>query len=118
MGEAKRRRKATVLPFRPGLDGNATDRVCLGDREWFDAHPTRKRRLRPMIAGECPVLVPGRYHYCIVTKVGPGVRTRQFVHFCAPVDRELSEHEVGKLSPWVFDPTKPFPFAPDGTLKS
>ena len=35
-------------------------------------------------------LIPGRFHYCIVTELGPGIRTRQFVHFCAPVDWELS----------------------------
>ena len=31
MGEAKRRRAATLLPFRPGLKGDVTTRVCEGN---------------------------------------------------------------------------------------
>ena len=52
MGEAKRRREAALLPFRPGLDGDVIDRVCASDAEWFEANPQRKRRFRPVIAGE------------------------------------------------------------------
>jgi hypothetical protein len=93
--------------------------VCEGDHKWFEANPNRKHRLRPVIAGEyIAALEPGRFHYCIVTRIGPGVRARRFVHFCAPVDRELSEHEIGKLGSWASDPTKPFPFTAEGVLKA
>jgi hypothetical protein len=110
MGEAKRRREAVLLPFRPGLDGDVTDRVCEGDREWFEDNPTRKRRFRPVIAGEyLEALEPGRFHYCLVTQLGPGVRTRQFVHFAAPIDRDLSDGELAKLSAWATNPQFPFP---------
>ena len=117
MGEAKRCREATLLPFRPGLEreGDVIDRVCEGDHKWFEANPACKRRFRPVIAGECgeallgEALEPGRFHYCIVTQLGPGVRARQFVHFAAPVDRELSESELAKLSAWVANPERPFP---------
>ena len=66
--------------------------------QWFEANPERKRGFRPVIAGECPVLVPDRFHYCIVTRIGPGVRAQTFVHFGVPVDREFSAARVAKLA--------------------
>jgi hypothetical protein len=107
MGEAKRRREAaTILPFCHSLDVNIVDQVCQADHEWFEANPEHTRRFRPVVMGEVGGEVPGGFHYCIVTYIGPGVRMRQFVHFARAIDWELSEAEIAKLAAWAVNPER------------
>jgi hypothetical protein len=58
----------------------AIDRACEGDRLWFECHPGRDVRIRPLMAGEClPLDDPSGQAMVLVRQLRPGVRVRSFL---------------------------------------
>lgn len=65
------------------------------DRRWFETHPRRTHRRRPMSPGELPLkrLPDGTVAVVIVRQVEPGIRVKAL---CAtPLDKPPSDHDEG-----------------------
>jgi hypothetical protein len=59
----------------PGVNPAAVERASESDREWFESHPGKYERLRPIVPGELPTECNTRF--VIVTQIRPGFRLRR-----------------------------------------
>lgn len=53
----------------------ASDAASEDDRQWFEAHPKAKARVRPCVFGEIPT--PHREYPVLVRQIKPGMRMRE-----------------------------------------
>lgn len=85
-----------------GPAGDALDAVTDADRAWFDAHPARRYRVRPVQVAELlpgQEIVPGSR--MLVVNAAPGMRIRLLVR--APLRLRQDTDRCGQALVWLLD---------------
>lgn len=95
--------------------GEAVERICDGDRAFFERHPERNNRLRVAGAAEIETLAlvhgadtvrlpPGDRYYVVVRQVSPGNRIRIYRQNVEGIDCDVPESYAAALFDHIVPP--------------